>query len=243
MLKRNKTIKWLKTKSENFRKLLLSKARKSVKIFKLKEIAHEQNVLEARKKQLQDAKTKKTQQLQQKKENELNTIKRNVKMMGGLVRSSKDIDSLIKSCKSIRSKKEKLKYQIQYCKHFMNLNIAKSDILWQNTVNQIRSILNLDKPKVLEKCTWVAVSYEDNWYPGEITIKIDNTYTVKFFSRKDARGNTFIWPTKDDLQTIDEKFIIFYDFEILPSPGLTHWIIPEMDEIDDFHQQFVIIDK
>jgi hypothetical protein len=59
MLKRNKTIKWLKTKSENFRKLLLSKARKSVKIFKLKEIAHEQNVLEARKKQLQDAKTKK----------------------------------------------------------------------------------------------------------------------------------------------------------------------------------------
>ena len=56
---------------------------------------------------------------------------------------------------------------------------------------------------------------------------------VKFFSRKDARGNTFIWPTKDDLQTIDEKFIIFNDFEILPSPGLTHWIIPEMDEIYD----------
>ena len=32
--------------------------------------------------------------------------------MGGLVRSSKDIDNLIKSCKSIRSKKEKLRYQI-----------------------------------------------------------------------------------------------------------------------------------
>ena len=59
MLKRNKTIKWLKTKSENSRKLLLSKARKSAKILKLKEIVHEQNVLEARKKQLQDAKTKK----------------------------------------------------------------------------------------------------------------------------------------------------------------------------------------
>jgi len=75
--------------------------------------------------------------------------------------------------------------------------------------------------------------------PGEITIKIDNTYTVKFLSRKVARGNTFIWPTKDDLQTIDEKFIIFSDFEILPLPGLRHWIIPEMDEIDDLHQQFV----
>jgi hypothetical protein len=150
MLKRNKTIKWLKTKSKHSRKLLLSKARKSAKILKLKEITHEQNVLEARKKQLQDTKRKK-QQLQQKKENELNTIKRNVKLMGGLVRSSKDIDSLIKSCKSIRSKKEKLRYQIQYCKHFMNLNIEKSDILCQNTVNQMRSvlstILNLDKQK------------------------------------------------------------------------------------------------
>jgi hypothetical protein len=83
------------------------------------------------------------------------------------------------------------------------------------------------------------VSYEDNSHPGEITIKIDNTYTVKFLSRKGARGNTFIWPTKDDLQTIDEKFIIFYDFEILPSPDLRHWIIPEMDEIDDVHEQFM----
>ena len=79
---------------------------------KLKEIAHEQHVLEARKKQSQNTKRKK-QQLQQKKENELNTIKWNVKLMGGLVRSSKDIDNLIiKSCKSIRSKKEKLRYQI-----------------------------------------------------------------------------------------------------------------------------------
>jgi hypothetical protein len=25
----------------------------------------------------------------------------------------------------------------------------------------------------------------------------------------------------------------------MPSPGLRHWIIPEMDEIDDLHQQFV----
>ena len=181
---------------------MLSKVRKRAKILKLKEIAHEQHVLEARKMQSQNTKRKK-QQLQQKKENELNIIKRNVKLMDGLVRSSKGIDNLIKSCKSIRSKKEKLRYQIQYCKHFMNLNIEKSDILWQNTVNQMRSvlssILNLDKPKVLEKGTWVAVSYEDNWYPGQITIKIDNTYTVKFLSRKGARGNTFIWPTKDDL--------------------------------------------
>ena len=65
--------------------------------------------------------------------------------------------------------------------------------------------------------------------------------TLKFLSRKGARGNTFILPTKEDLQTIDEKCIIFSDFEILPSPVLRHWIIPEMDEIDDLYQQFVKI--
>jgi hypothetical protein len=43
---------------------LLSKARKRAKILKLKEIAHEQHVLEARKKQSQNTKRKK-QQLQQ----------------------------------------------------------------------------------------------------------------------------------------------------------------------------------
>ena len=63
MLKRNKTIKWLKTKSENFCFLKPG----SAKIFKLKEIAHEQNVLEARKKQLQDAKTKKKKNFNKRK--------------------------------------------------------------------------------------------------------------------------------------------------------------------------------
>ena len=58
MLKRNKTIRRLKIKSENYKNPLLSNARKSGKLLKLKEIAHEQNVLEARKKQLQDTKRK-----------------------------------------------------------------------------------------------------------------------------------------------------------------------------------------
>ena len=242
MLKRNKTIQWLKTKTENSRKVLLLKARKSAKSLKSKEIAYEKSVMEARKTHLQQIKKKK-QQLEQKKKMEINKIEQSVRLMGGIVRSRKDVDRLLQLSKTIRLKKEKLRNQLLYCKHFMNLDVDKKDIMWKNTVNQMKDVLTLtlkiDKQKVLEKGIWVAVSYEDNWYPGEIMDIIDNAYTVKFLKRKSMRGNTFIWPNKDDIDSINEKFIIYSDFEIMPSPGLRHWLIPDMDEIEILHKQFV----
>ncbi|CAC5378127.1 unnamed protein product [Mytilus coruscus] len=244
MLKRNKTIQWLKTKTENSRKVLLLKARKSAKSLKSKEIAYEKSVMEARKTHLQQIKKKK-QQLEQKKKMEINKIEQSVRLMGGIVRSRKDVDRLLQLSKTIRLKKEKLRNQLLYCKHFMNLDVDKKDIMWKNTVNQMKDVLTLtlkiDKQKVLEKGIWVAVSYEDNWYPGEIMDihVIDNAYTVKFLKRKSMRGNTFIWPNKDDIDSINEKFIIYSNFEIMPSPGLRHWLIPDMDEIEILHKQFV----
>jgi hypothetical protein len=59
--------------------------------------------------------------------------------MGGLVRSSKDIDNLIiKSCKSIRSKKEKPRNQIQYCKHVIqNIFSQTADVNHQSHPFQV----------------------------------------------------------------------------------------------------------
>jgi hypothetical protein len=113
------------------------------------------------------------------------------------------------------------------------------------TLNQWRStlikLLKLDQPKKLEKGIWVAVSYEDNWYPGEI---IDVEYgskicKVKFMCRKNRHGHSFCWPLKDDIHEVDTKFVISSHFEILPSPGLRHWIVPDMDDINDLHNNFV----
>ena len=99
-------------------------------------------------------------------------------------------------------------------------------------------LLKLDQPKKLEKGIWVAVSYEN---PGEI---IDVEYgskicKVKFMCRKNRHGHSFCWPLKDDIHEVDTKFVISSHFEILPSPGLRHWIVPDMDDIDDLHNNFV----
>ncbi|CAC5425463.1 unnamed protein product [Mytilus coruscus] len=141
MLKRNKTIQWLKTKTENSRKVLLLKARKSAKSLKSKEIAYEKSVMEARKTHLQQIKKKK-QQLEQKKKMEINKIEQSVRLMGGIVRSRKDVDRLLQLSKTIRLKKEKLRNQLLYCKQFMNLDVDKRDIMWKNTVNQMKDVLN-----------------------------------------------------------------------------------------------------
>jgi hypothetical protein len=66
-------------------------------------------------------------------QNELNTIERKVRLMGGVVKSKSDIESLLKNSKSMKFKTEKLHYQLLYCKHFLNLEIENSDFAWKNT--------------------------------------------------------------------------------------------------------------
>jgi hypothetical protein len=43
----------------------------------------------------------------------------------------------------------------------------------------------------------------------------------------------FVGHLKSDIHEVDTKFVISSHFEILPSPGLRHWIVPDMDDIDD----------
>lgn len=61
MLKRNKTIRWLKTKSEIERKEVLKQARKQAPDLRNKARLHEKEVVEERKKILNEIKCKKTQ--------------------------------------------------------------------------------------------------------------------------------------------------------------------------------------
>lgn len=79
MLKRNKTVKWLKTKTEQSRKCLMEKSRRGAKTLKMNEIQNEKNVMEERKTVLEETKRRKLQ-TQQKMQNELNTIERKVRL-------------------------------------------------------------------------------------------------------------------------------------------------------------------
>ena len=103
-----------------------------------------------------------------------------------------------------------------------------------------RKLLEKER-KLLEKGIWVAVSYEDNWYAGEI-IDVENgsqKFKVKFMSWKNVHGHSFYWPPKDDIQPVEKKKCNFSHFEILPSPGSRHWSVPDMDDIVILHMNFV----
>ena len=40
------------------------------------------------------------------------------------------------------------------------------------------------------------ITYEDNWYPGEI-IDVEYGSKVKFMCRKNRHGHSFCWPLKE----------------------------------------------
>ena len=105
MLKRNKTVKLLKTKTVQSRKCLMEKARRCAKTLKMTEIQNEKNVMEERKTILEETKRRKLQ-TQQKMQNELNTIERKARLMGGVVKSTSDIENLLKNSKSMKLEKE-----------------------------------------------------------------------------------------------------------------------------------------
>lgn len=71
----------------------------------------------------------------------------------------------------------------------------------------------LDVPKILNECTWVGISYEDDWYPGEIIKVIDeNNITVKLMDRAKKGGFTFVWTRTDDICNIDKYIYYFFSF-------------------------------
>ena len=73
---------------------------------------------------------------------------------------------------------------------------------------------------------------------GEVLKIKSQIIVVKFMVRQKKGVVTFKWPTKDDIRDVDMKFVIFSNFDILPSPGLRHWLIPETDYIIHSHQKF-----
>ncbi|CAC5395939.1 unnamed protein product [Mytilus coruscus] len=164
--------------------------------------------------------------------------------MGGIVRNRDDIESISRTAKTIKLKKEKLRDQLLYCKQILKMEIPKTAFAYKNTLAQLKdnlvSFLQLDKEKEITVGTWVAISFEDDWYPGEVLqLKPENILNINFMARQRKKGITFKWPSKEDIKDIDMKFVIYSHFDILPSPGLRHWIISDIDDINHHHNQFV----
>ena len=58
---------------------------------------------------------------------------------------------------------------------------------------------------------YVAVAYQDNWYPGIVTASKQEVFVVKF-SVPGKQSGIYTWPLREDVQTVHAKFIICQGF-------------------------------
>lgn len=108
MLKRNKPLKWINKKSKEARKHIFNMARKNAPRLKQNEKIYEDRVHKQRWDKIKSIKLKGEQQ-ENKNRNEMQRIENSVRKMGGIVKTLKDLDSLLAKTKTMRCKKEKLR--------------------------------------------------------------------------------------------------------------------------------------
>ena len=117
--------------------------------------------------------------------------------------------------------------------------------------------ISAPKPPDLSNTTfmvgeWVAVAYEDMWFPGEVlSIKSveaasednpwDHTYiiTANFMHPTSEGGSSFKWPGKNDISDIDSKFIFYKNIDIIPNDhsGRT-WKLADIESIRNAYVQY-----
>jgi hypothetical protein len=87
----------------------------------------------------------------------------------------------------------------------------------------------------------VAIAYIDIWYPGQIISEENSHFTVKFLHPGSGKGNVFKWPDIEDISVIDQLFVFFADFKILPKDSMGRaWYIPTYSE---FKKHYMLYSK
>lgn len=85
---------------------------------------------------------------------------------------------------------------------------------------------------------FVAVAYEDAWYPGEILNISDINLNLKFLHPRRKGALSFTWPIKDDTKDVDKKIVFFRNLTVEPTTGLRSWLIHEHDDVQDSYLEF-----
>ena len=115
MLKRNRTVKWIKQKSKVAQKILIKKGMKEGRKLRQTQKLYEKQVKQKRVEVIKKLKYQKEQK-EQKKCIELAKITATVDSHGGYCTSEAHIDHLIQQCQNITAKKTALRNHILYYK-------------------------------------------------------------------------------------------------------------------------------
>ncbi|KAL3841604.1 hypothetical protein ACJMK2_011001 [Sinanodonta woodiana] len=84
---------------------------------------------------------------------------------------------------------------------------------------------------------YIAVAYQDQWYPGCVLKSSGPEAIVKFMAPCRRQGY-FIWPAREDIQSVKKDFVLKRGF--LPDcvNSGRQWYFKEHDEIDSLFRQY-----
>ena len=84
---------------------------------------------------------------------------------------------------------------------------------------------------------YVAVAYEDSWYPGIVLSVKDDTSEVKFLHATRISG-VYSWPSREDKQKVQAEYILKCVFLPEPVNSGRLWKIMEHAEIQEAYDEF-----
>lgn len=93
---------------------------------------------------------------------------------------------------------------------------------------------------VIDKFTdneYVAVAYQDQWYPGCVVNSKGPEAIVKFMAPCRKPGH-YIWPVRDDTQTVNKEFVLMRGFLPQCVSSGRQWYFKEHNEIDHLFEQY-----
>ena len=102
------------------------------------------------------------------------------------------------------------------------------------------TVLQLKLPQIdkFELNEYVAVAYQDTWYPGCIDCIIDNeTATVQFTTPCRIPGH-FKWPQRQNKQTVQKQFVLKCGFIPECINSGRQWLFKEYKEIDAIYAKY-----
>ena len=262
MLKVNNPVEWLNKKSLAEKRIIMGNLRtqssKRVKLYKQLESKAKEQRVDAMKDNMEEKVRKETKRRKMEEK-----AQEGCEQYGGVCRSAEDVEEMLLDLNTKNKKINALKMQIRFYKRYQedlkqidktnfcfmeNNSPASDDVLKERLLNILQSnpptsidngVEHIDDGYEYDIGDFVAVAFEDRWYPGEVMAIDDSSFTVSFF---EYCGNTaaqgFKYPRRPEVIDIETRFIIAGNLAIQPIRGGRAWEIDECGAINEDYNKY-----
>jgi len=96
----------------------------------------------------------------------------------------------------------------------------------------------LPQIETFELNEYVAVAYQDMWYPGCVVQTESNDMATVNFMTRCRKPGVFMWPSREDEQLVSRDFVIQRGFVPECVNNGRQWFFPLFSDIDKLYQQY-----